>query len=36
MRPLLQERQFGQVPMLFSQLVEGVLDQADVRSALAA
>ena len=38
-RPLLAcrwiERQLGQVPMLFAQLVEGVLDEADVRSALA-
>ena len=29
------ERQLGQVPMLFAQLVEGVLDEADVRFALA-
>ncbi len=28
------ERQLGQVPMLFAQLVEGVLDEADVRGAL--
>ena len=38
-RPLLAcrwiERQLGQVPMLFAQLVEGVLDEADVRPALA-
>jgi predicted nucleotidyltransferase len=38
-RPLLAcrwiERQLGQVPMLFAQLVEGVLDEADVRLALA-
>ncbi len=38
-RPLLAcrwiERQLGQVPMLFAQLVEGVLDEADVRAALA-
>lgn len=38
-RPLLAcrwiERQLGQVPMLFAQLVEGVLDEADVRTALA-
>ncbi len=38
-RPLLAcrwiERQLGQVPMLFAQLVEAVLDEADVRSALA-
>lgn len=37
-RPLLAcrwiERQLGQVPMLFAQLVEGVLDEADVRLAL--
>ena len=37
-RPLLAcrwiERQFGQVPMLFGQLVESVLDEADVRAAL--
>jgi len=36
-RPLLAcrwiERQLGQVPMLFAQLVEGVLDEADVRAA---
>ena len=29
------ERQLGQVPMLFAQLVESVLDEADVRAALA-
>ena len=38
-RPLLAcrwiERQLGQVPMLFAQLVESVLDEADVRRALA-
>lgn len=38
-RPLLAcrwiERQLGQVPMLFAQLVEGVLDEADVHLALA-
>ena len=38
-RPLLAcrwiERQLGQVPMLFAQLVEGVLDEADVRPPLA-
>ena len=38
-RPLLAcrwiERQLGQVPMLFAQLVEGVLDEAEVRAALA-
>jgi hypothetical protein len=38
-RPLLAcrwiERQLGQVPMLFAQLAEGVLDEADVRAALA-
>ena len=38
-RPLLAcrwiERQRGQVPMLFAQLVEGVLDESDVRAALA-
>ena len=38
-RPLLAcrwiERQLGQVPMLFAQLVESVLDEADVRAALA-
>ena len=38
-RPLLAcrwiKRQLGQVPMLFAQLVEGVLDEADVRAALA-
>ena len=38
-RPLLAcrwiERQFGQVPMLFTQLVEGVLDETDVRLVLA-
>ena len=38
-RPLLAcrwiERQLGQVPMLFAQLVEGVLDEGDVRAALA-
>lgn len=28
------ERQFGQVPMLFAQLVEGVLEETDVRFAL--
>ena len=37
-RPLLAchwiERQLGQVPMLFAQLVEDVLDEADVRAAL--
>ena len=37
-RPLLAcrwiERQLGQVPMLFAQLVESVLDEADVRAAL--
>ena len=37
-RPLLAcrwiERQLGPVPMLFAQLVENVLDEADVRSAL--
>src|SRR5688500_6442416 len=37
-RPLLAcrwiERQLGQVPMLFAQLVESVLDEADVRLAL--
>lgn len=37
-RPLLAcrwiERQLGQVPMLFEQLVEGVLEEADVRDAL--
>ena len=37
-RPLLAcrwiERQLGQVPMLFAQLVEGVLDEADVRAVL--
>ena len=37
-RPLLAcrwiERQLGQVPMLFAQLIEGVLDEADVRLAL--
>jgi len=37
-RPLLAcrwiERQFGQVPMLFAELVEGVLDEGDVRVAL--
>ena len=38
-RPLLVcrwiERQIGQVPMLFAQLVESVLEEADVRAALA-
>jgi len=38
-RPLLAcrwiERQLGQVPMLFAQLVESVLDEAEVRAALA-
>ena len=38
-RPLLAcrwiERQLGQLPMLFAQLVESVLDEADVRAALA-
>ena len=38
-RPLLAcrwiERQLSQVPMLFAQLVESVLDEADVRAALA-
>ena len=38
-RPLLAcrwiERQLGQVPVLFPQLVESVLDEADVRAALA-
>jgi len=38
-RPLLAcrwiERQLGQVPMLFAQLMESVLDEADVRAALA-
>ena len=38
-RPLLAcrwiERQLGQVPMLFHELVEGVLEEADVRAALA-
>lgn len=38
-RPLLAcrwiERQLGQVPMLFAQLVEGVLEEACLRSALA-
>jgi uncharacterized protein len=37
-RPLLAcrwiERQFGQVPMLFAQLVESVLEEAEVRAAL--
>ncbi len=37
-RPLLAcrwiQRQLGQVPMLFAQLVETVLDEADVRAAL--
>jgi predicted nucleotidyltransferase len=37
-RPLLAcrwiERQLGQVPMLFAELVEGVLEEADVRAAL--
>ena len=37
-RPLLAcrwiERQYGQVPMLFAQLVESVLDEAGVRAAL--
>lgn len=37
-RPLLAcrwiERQLGQVPMLFAELVEGVLDEPDVRAAL--
>ena len=37
-RPLLAcrwiERQLGQVPMLFAQLIEGVLNEADVRAAL--
>jgi predicted nucleotidyltransferase len=28
------ERQLGQVPMLFAQLVEGVLEETDVRPAL--
>lgn len=38
-RPLLAcrwiERQLGQVPMLFAELVAGVLEEADVRAALA-
>jgi len=38
-RPLLAcrwiERQLGQVPMLFAQLAESVLDEADLRTALA-
>lgn len=38
-RPLLEcrwiERELGQVPMLFAQLVESVLDEAEVRVALA-
>ena len=37
-RPLLAcrwiERKLGQVPMLFAQLVESVLEEADVRAAL--
>jgi predicted nucleotidyltransferase len=37
-RPLLAcrwiERQLGQVPMLFAQLVKGVLEEAEVRAAL--
>ncbi len=39
LRPLLAcrwiERNMGQVPMLFDELVEGVVDEADVRAAIA-